>query len=1404
MKKVILFIVSIIICLSIITLTSKPIYAEDIPFTVDFGGVWSSITGGGGGATSSVPKGAVNSQQGWLIYVIDGYGNVITPAYACVKGGGYVSARDCNVIELSPRFGGGFSDWRDGYSWPDATVGANFSSNYSAVKSYFVSNKGENLFNALKTYFGDSVKEQFKSEDDYYFVMEPIYWHGLHKKGSGGSSGASMSETQYENAVGASIGAQVQEYARYYRNDKRYKKMSDDYYWGTVVKGWESTLIDQFLSAHPYTSLVSSKGSSGFIWTGDYFCGTEYQGARWIQAQSYDFFIGVDVCRRNYWPNNIKLSKTVAGVPAGGGGGYVGDTNIIHAGYGICAFHNKDLNDFETERTPNHLYETRNWSDTYDISKAIPSSETVNNEIDCSSLTAEEDFFAERKENSKLNSGKEYSTTIKYYWTEEIVHIIPEYWEVNGSYTTAAEANTESSYYNSHGTSAKVVKEDGMYNVYILIEEHEETETIRHDINSRSYTLEGELYYQYIESTPKIFFWDNVEIGNGAFPDGDKEHTIKYTKDNVDKYPEAYSRMKLWNVGNGSCTDRATSLGETDDGVIYRYSKDHYEWMPGNVSYMGDEEVKSVKHYDYETCPYNDAQAETDTNTLERSVMGKYASQIQQKTKSRNDYLDINAPVFGDIVLVDDEWHYGCDVIAKRSGMDIASFSGDSALKYGYKTGGALRGIMTSLKAARVTGEQANAIPDDTDNGDYPTGMHVQYHYLFRPTEIGDEYYAGREYYEGSVSQTYRGPLHMSIQPDIIDDIYNHVIEGGVLSHHVPGDGYPIRVHTPVESPVRITYYDGVLAYEQTQLVPSAYNTSAAHQLLLDKSYFVEWDDTRWFSAIYGDCEGYEDIYNKYVKAKYLKFPMKIVYEGELYETGPDGYTDWILVTKPDDPQQSYRDGVDWEHYESANHWQMTPFYIPTYSEERGAWGDNCWVQCKVEAINVQGRYAGDHSGAQEEIINSDKENYVAIYDTTLQVSGWIYDFTIVGIDNKYIYLGSDNGLFDGDQSKNWLALCQIRQELKSGLKNRIGTDWIRFANDGYVQNGIEERQLIPLRNGYSLAAKQMGDLWRSERFAFTLKTISHLSGANDSVEITPSYRYVTKDGDVLDIRDNDFCYFQMARDLNTGDLTHWYQYNPDDTLEVIENDENLKKGIYTPYSLDDPLFRQSYYDDEDVTTYHMGDWVTRSVDNENTYRPLISQITNQQFMQRETSNYSISHISLTDRVRYISGEYEQLEMNADKMGDEVKPYTFVGHDEDAFNVSMQQWNGEFKIPNHIRLIDLRSRADKDSFNLDDYLDEISPWSWEDYDTFMPFDAYSKMVIHFDIIAYKDGKPYLQYDGSGGGGKNMWDVEGYKPDIGPDPDPGTPDVPIEDGDVVIVDWQRSLGDYWEVGIFNIN
>ena len=98
-----------------------------------------------------------------------------------------------------------------------------------------------------------------------------------------------------------------------------------------------------------------------------------------------------------------------------------------------------------------------------------------------------------------------------------------------------------------------------------------------------------------------------------------------------------------------------------------------------------------------------------------------------------------------------------------------------------------------------------------------------------------------------------------------------------------------------------------------------------------------------------------------------------------------------------------------------------------------------------------------------------------------------------------------------------------------------------------------------------------------------------------------------------------------------------------------------------------------------------------------------------------------------------------------------------------------------------------------ESFDLSDYIDEHPGWIWEDDPNVYDTEGY--LIINFDIEAWKDGKPYLKYSGGNKDAVNMWDKEGYNED---------PTVPIEDGDVIIVDMEKNVNDYYEPSIFNIN
>ena len=136
----------------------------------------------------------------------------------------------------------------------------------------------------------------------------------------------------------------------------------------------------------------------------------------------------------------------------------------------------------------------------------------------------------------------------------------------------------------------------------------------------------------------------------------------------------------------------------------------------------------------------------------------------------------------------------------------------------------------------------------------------------------------------------------------------------------------------------------------------------------------------------------------------------------------------------------------------------------------------------------------------------------------------------------------------------------------------------------------------------------------------------------------------------------------------------------------------------------------------------------------------------------------------------------------------------------------MQQWQSMYCIPSNVKIIDTRNLGGRD-FDIMEYIDSVEMFNWEDD---IVEDGEGYLIVNFDITVYKNGQPYLKYSGGNGNALNMWEREGApdsveNPVSTPDnPDTSNPKIPLEDGDIVIIDMSRSINDYFEAGIFNIN
>lgn len=869
------------------------------------------------------------------------------------------------------------------------------------------------------------------------------------------------------------------------------------------------------------------------------------------------------------------------------------------------------------------------------------------------------------------------------------------------------------------------------------------------EITTKTFTFTASVQYQYINSV-NLEVIDSMSVYNTAFPGG----VINYPKSSLSNTNvTATLLLRSASAAASGRTWDTISNGTNLAGYNFSPNTSHYSFP--SVSLYANKSVQMP--YNYTTAQLQ-AQIDADARAIRDS--------IGNNSKSSNDGFTLNDNG-SSIVFMQNTECTGATITDGVNTWNYGNQAATSSYRYG-ANGQTIDSYISNLNATRATSNRTVTIPVQTQNGDHPTGMTATYGNLFGTGT--NTYSAGKNY-------------------GYADSIYAHVMSDGVLSEHNggdPNDGYPIRVHTPVLSPFEIVFNDLTPAVETTQLVTTQLNSSSEYQLLLDRSYYVKWDNNLWLSNIYGDVN-YGDVFDRYVAKKEIRFPFAVVYNGKLYEVNASGYTPWITVLRPDDYTDAWDSGVDISKYESNNHWKMTPFYIPSFADEGGWPGNDKYIEVAVYAYNFTGTDIADDDENSVNIIitNGAVSDYIATTKKQTQLSGWMYDFTIVGTSNKSIYTGEDLTSKNVYDKIGNLSLAELKFELKSGTTNRLGTPNIRYLSDGTVNNAWNILQTIPMRNGQSFAFNNLGQVWKGQTFAYTIKTISNLNGNNDSLRITPSFKYVNSAGEVLDESAGEFKMYEVTD-------TSIKEFNPSDI--------SIADGNFISLSSD--IFDQSYYDTSDMYgNQQLGDWVTASVNKENANNSAIgyySTVTKQEFMTRPILSYNLNSIYIPHYLRYMSGEYEQLEMNDGKSYDRttgtttLKTYwntitNYTSATEERFKTSMQQWQSAYVVPSNVYIVDTRSVGGS-SFDIYSYIDSQDHFSWEDCPIAIKDEG--QLIVGFDIIAYRDGTPYLEYEG----GNNMWQTESSTE---------TPPT-IEEDDVAIIDMERSITDYYEPAIHNIN
>ena len=153
-----------------------------LPFTV-YAENGNGTGDAGSSGTHLFEGGAASYKSAYLIYIVDGNGNLITPVVEAAISGAKVPPTDGNFNYEKSKFGNQAPSSFVTISGIPTPFSSSGDGNGAVLKSTLLS-KNEDSYLAsaiIKTYFGDSVKEKFiNSNNDMYLIFEGVYWITMH------------------------------------------------------------------------------------------------------------------------------------------------------------------------------------------------------------------------------------------------------------------------------------------------------------------------------------------------------------------------------------------------------------------------------------------------------------------------------------------------------------------------------------------------------------------------------------------------------------------------------------------------------------------------------------------------------------------------------------------------------------------------------------------------------------------------------------------------------------------------------------------------------------------------------------------------------------------------------------------------------------------------------------------------------------------------------------------------------------------------------------------------------------------------------------------------------------------------------------------------------------------------
>lgn len=639
-------------------------------------------------------------------------------------------------------------------------------------------------------------------------------------------------------------------------------------------------------------------------------------------------------------------------------------------------------------------------------------------------------------------------------------------------------------------------------------------------------------------------------------------------------------------------------------------------------------------------------------------------------------------------------------------------------------------------------------------------------------------------------------------------------------------DQEPVVVHTPTVSPVIVanpkTGEELNEKDQQTQLVTDAINEYADYQLLLDGTYTIKFIPETHFEHLgYDADELTSDLYNKYCKFKQVAFPFTIQLDGDIYD--PDGST---MDDQGNPKMAGYTQWIDLPDF------TIDDFYIPSWTTE----DKDYVIQFRVAPENVVDQNGVNHIDDTEWLKNATLNgeplyNYVSTYTITVQVSGRIYGFQINGINDKDRFYDTGTNTYEWENFglSAYFPFCKYYEEKRTGIYNRLGGTSVRFSVDGSLTNNWNIRNTLPFSVGRSFkfdsdprdtSMKTDGTLIRGNTFTFSLRTIANLWSEEENADylvITPTFRYITKDGRVID------------------DIDLYYNGENEDGTEemlMIEYGSGEDRSVYHPTAIGDIRNDGAYYyEDASIFRTLTQDDAEYSKDKRNAYMYESGLSTSREtftsanrYLMKESPNYCLSRIVMNSDLRLLTGNLEQLERNLGNEGAnleyltdrkvtngnlyQVRPQTNPEY-WDLHRMSMQTWFGEYWIPSQLYVTEDVFQADADGDGIEEEYDSIYDYMEkhgyiEGNEDFFIDDGY--LVLNFQIRSYNEKRGHLQYYAANQDGLDQWTREG-SPDtvVVGDPNIGTDiEVEVRPGDVAIVDLSRDIKDRLYVGFNRIN